>query len=292
MAHVFAAAAPGNPAAACEAIEQFGSSSLSRPYGGGGGWAPSAGRWLKVAGGEKAAVLGAAARLAPHQGAARILEVGTYCGYSAMQLALACPGARITSIESDPGTAVIARSILAYAGLAHVVDVRVGHSQDVLPHVGRDAATGEAQSFDLVFFDQRGSCYGADLAVLEQLGAIVPGTVVVADNVLKPGAPAFLWRVLRGACYETQVVAVDEYLMQGVEDWMTLSVCTADCKAARPPPEPRGLQRLEWEADQIRARAERIPGVSFADWAEFAARMREGLARAGIAPAARDVRKP
>jgi len=281
LSYVFSVTPPQSPLAVCKAIEQFGCENLSRPYGGAGGWAPSAGRWLKIAGGEKSDVLTTAARLASCQAAGRFLEVGTYCGYSSIQLALACPGVQITSIEGDPGLAVIARSLIAYAGLAHVVDVRVGHSQDVLPHLGQNDVSEHMQPFDLVFFDQRGSCYSADLMVLEQLGAVARGTVVVADNVLKPGAPAFLWHVLRNGCYETQVVAVNEYLMQGVEDWMTLSVCMSDC-IAPPPPLPRGLQRLEWEADKMRAQAEQVPGVSFAAWADFATQMSKGLASVGI----------
>lgn len=38
--------------------------------------------------------------------------------------------------------------------------------------------------------DQRGSRYDEDLATLERLGILLPGAVVVADNVLKPGRAA------------------------------------------------------------------------------------------------------
>mmetsp|Transcript_56433 Transcript_56433/g.127548 ORF Transcript_56433/g.127548 Transcript_56433/m.127548 type:complete len:444 (+) Transcript_56433:143-1474(+) len=300
LAYVLSVAPPSNLAAACEAIERFGRDNLSRAYGGGGGWAPSAGSWLKVAGGDKAAILASAARLMPGVCASpgRILEVGTYCGYSALRLAAARPGAKILSLEADPGAAVIARCILAHAGLSHIVEVRIGHSEDVLPKLAARAGVASAAegTFGLVFFDQRGSRYNADLATLERAGALAPGAVILADNVLKPGAPAFLWRLLHGGDYATQVVPVHEYAMPGVEDWMSLSVrlpegaletdeeVNGGPTTCSPPPLPPRLRRLEWEADQIRSRAESSPGVGFEAWAEFVEEMREGLAQEGIGP--------
>mmetsp|Transcript_6268 Transcript_6268/g.23583 ORF Transcript_6268/g.23583 Transcript_6268/m.23583 type:complete len:484 (+) Transcript_6268:292-1743(+) len=286
LAHVLSSSPPGDVTAVCEAIESFGIGGLSRPFGGAGGFAPSAGRWLKVAGGEKTAVLGAAARLAPGP---RFLEVGAYCGYSALRLALVRPDARILSLEADPCVAVIARCVVAHAGLSHQIDVRIGHSEDVLPKMGRSAGCKIQDSFDLVFFDQRGSRYEADLDVLEENMALNDGAVLVADNVLKPGAPNFLWRVIRGGHFETRVVSLEEYAMPGVEDWMSLSVRRGhpddgDAGRALPPPPPE-LRRLEWEADRIRGRAERSPGgVGFAQWAAFVARMREALMKLGLGP--------
>ncbi|CAK0832436.1 unnamed protein product [Prorocentrum cordatum] len=201
-----------------------------------------------------------------------------------MRLAVARPGSVVVTLESNPVHAVVARCIVGYAGLSGVIDVRVGHSEDVLPHLAA-AVEEDGGVFDLVFFDQRGSRYAADLAALRRGGLLADRAVVVADNVLKPGAPEFLWEVLRSGCFHTQVVSVSEYAMPGVEDWMSLSVhLKQDERGA--PPLPRSLRRMEWEADQIRSRAERFPGVSFEEWASFAARMREALAVFGIGPSA------
>lgn len=285
LAHVLATAPAGNPVAICQAIEEFGRVNLSRRYGGSGGWAPSAGQWLKVAGDEKANVLAMAARMAPS--GAQFLEIGTYCGYSSLRLAVACPGIRILTLEADPGNAVIARTIVAYAGLSHLVDVRIGHSEDLLPRLCQDvgvmhraAMDRKRVSFSLVFFDQRGSRYSADLSMLEQLDVLAPGAVVVADNVLKPGAPVFLWHVLRSGMYETQVVTVGEYAMPGVEDWMSVSVLVH--RVSEVPEVPEELRQLEWEADRMRSRAEQRPGVDFAAWTEFSTQMRHALAKIGI----------
>ncbi|CAE8628369.1 unnamed protein product, partial [Polarella glacialis] len=220
-----------------------------------------------------------------------MLEVGAYCGYSSLRMAIARPGSRILTLEANPSTAVIARSVVSYAGLAHLIDVRVGHSEDVLPLLGTEGWGGQGASpgppFDLVFFDQRGSRYVADLKTLESTGCLAPGAVVVCDNVLKPGAPALLWHVLRSGLYETQIMAVTEYAMPGVEDWMSMSVYRhpqGEQQQAPPPPLPASLRRLEWEADQMRNRNQ-TGGVDFEAWAQFAATMRSSLASsAGIAP--------
>src|SRR5262245_10269754 len=60
-------------------------------------------------GDEKGRILDAAiARANP----ARVLELGTYCGYSALRMAAAAPSARIFSIEFNADNAGIARRIL------------------------------------------------------------------------------------------------------------------------------------------------------------------------------------
>merc|ERR1712008_17384 len=103
----------------------------------------------------------------------------------------------------------IARNIIAFAGLMHAVDVWTGHSQDLLPRLAaRSAAEVDSTRFSMVFMDQRGSRYDEDLDLLESCGLLLSGAIIVADNVLKPGAPLFLWRVLTGGSYDTRVLRV------------------------------------------------------------------------------------
>lgn len=284
LGHVLSAAPAGDPQAICQAMEEFGRNSLSRPYGGGGGWAHSAGQWLKLAGGDKAEVLTMAAKLAGPSG--RFLEVGTYCGYSAVHLAsVAGEGVKVVTLDADPGCAIIARNIIAFAGLSHRIDARIGHSEDFLPLLATALESSQDCHFNLVFFDQRGSRYTTDINVLERLQALPQGAVVVADNVLKPGAPAFLWHMLFSGLYDTQIVTVEEFSMPGVEDWMSVSIRRPGSEQlCLAPPLPREMQLLEWEADCIRSRAERSPGVNFEAWAKFATRMRDSLAAHGIYP--------
>mmetsp|Transcript_4162 Transcript_4162/g.9744 ORF Transcript_4162/g.9744 Transcript_4162/m.9744 type:complete len:373 (+) Transcript_4162:395-1513(+) len=303
--HVLATAPSGDPRGVCEAIERFGYHNLSRAHGGKGGQHPSAGQWLKVAGGEKAKVLAAAVRLClPRVGAGglQILEVGSYCGYSAIRLAIAAGClAQVLALEADPGYAIVARCIIAHAGLGQRVRVRMGHSEDVLTHLAGLLDSREGL-FDLVFFDQRGSRYLADLMVLEQGGLLAPAAVLVADNVLKPGAPIFIWHVIHARpftqnpdrClffpvagrYATQILPVEEFAMPGSEDWLSISIgCPGrPWQDGKIPTVPGELRRLEWEGDKIRWLAERQLGVNFQRWANFAAKMKKGLADVGITP--------
>jgi len=57
----------------------------------------------------------------------RLLELGTYCGYSALRMARVMPReARLYSVEFNAANAAIARRILAHAGVEDRVTVVVG----------------------------------------------------------------------------------------------------------------------------------------------------------------------
>ena len=113
------------------------------------------------------------------QGARTILELGTLAGYSTIWLARALPPhGRLISLEADPHFAEVARRNIASAGLAAAVEVRTGPALATLAEL-----TGP---FDLVFLD-------ADKAANPEyfqwaLRLSRPGTVVVADNVVRGGA--------------------------------------------------------------------------------------------------------
>ena len=88
--------------------------------------------------------------LARLQGASKILEIGTLGGYSTIWLARAlAAGGRLITLESDEGHAAVARANMARAGLADVVELRVGQALDTLPVL---AAEGRGP-FDLIFID-------------------------------------------------------------------------------------------------------------------------------------------
>src|SRR6201982_3314809 len=88
--------------------------------------------------------------LAQLVGARRILEIGTLGGYSTIWLARALPaGGRLVTLESDPQHAEVARATLPRAGLAGVVELRLGPALEMLPRL---AAEGRGP-FDLIFID-------------------------------------------------------------------------------------------------------------------------------------------
>lgn len=118
-------------------------------------------------------------------GARRILEVGTLAGYSTIWLARALPAdGHLVTLEYDPTHAEVARQNLAAAGLAGQVEVRVGAATDTL----RQLTEGGAEPFDLVFLDADKAPYAEYLEASLQLAR--PGTVIVADNVVRQGGVA------------------------------------------------------------------------------------------------------
>src|SRR5229473_1817306 len=88
--------------------------------------------------------------LAQLAGARRILEIGTLGGYSTIWLARALPeGGRLITLEAEPHNAEVARANIARAGVAELVEIRVGRAQETLPQL---AAQGRGP-FDLIFID-------------------------------------------------------------------------------------------------------------------------------------------
>ncbi len=123
--------------------------------------------------------------LAAAMGARRILELGTLAGYSAIWMARALPpGGRLVTLEVNPRHADVARRNLARAGVADRVDVRVGPALDEL---GRLAAE-RAEPFDLIFIDADKVGYPAYFPAVLALSR--PGTLILADNIIRNGAVA------------------------------------------------------------------------------------------------------
>ena len=123
--------------------------------------------------------------LARIHGAHNILEIGTLGGYSTIWLARALPASgRLTTLELDPRHAEVARANIARAGLADVVELRLGRALDTLPQL----ATEKRGPFDLIFIDADKPGYPDHLAWALKLSR--RGTVIIADNVVRKGAVA------------------------------------------------------------------------------------------------------
>jgi catechol O-methyltransferase len=142
-------------------------------------------------GDEKGELLDAAIRRAQPR---RLLELGTYCGYSALRTARVMPdGAHLYSIEFLEANADIARRILRHAGVESRVTVVVGSLGDG----GTTAAALESEhgfkpgSLDFVFIDHAKDAYLPDMKLILERGWLRPGAIVVADNVKMPGAPDY-----------------------------------------------------------------------------------------------------
>jgi predicted O-methyltransferase YrrM len=120
--------------------------------------------------------------LARSHGARRILEVGTLGGYSTIWLARALPddGVLIT-LELEPRHAQVARVNIERAGFASLVDVRTGPAADSL----RSLISEGVKPFDFVFIDANKEGYSEYFSLTLELSK--PGTVIVADNVVRGG---------------------------------------------------------------------------------------------------------
>jgi catechol O-methyltransferase len=125
----------------------------------------------------------------------RLLELGTYCGYSALRMTRAMPSdAHLWSIEFNPANAAIARRIWQHAGISDRVTVIVGTLGDG-GHTLRNLSEREGffpKSVDLVFLDHAKDEYLPDLERILDQRWLHPGSVVVADNIRFPGVPDYL----------------------------------------------------------------------------------------------------
>ena len=111
-------------------------------------------------------------------GARRVLEIGTFGGYSALSMAPGLvPGGRITSCEISEVHAEFARRHIAASPFADVIDVVVGPALDTI--------AGLEGPFDFVFIDADKSNYPHYFeAVLPKLA---PRGLIAADNTLWSG---------------------------------------------------------------------------------------------------------
>jgi predicted O-methyltransferase YrrM len=120
--------------------------------------------------------------LAKIAGARRVLEIGTLSGFSTTWLARALPaGGEVVTLEVDPAHADVARRNLGGVAPGVTIDVRVGDAAESLQRMieRRDG------TFDLVFIDADKLRYVVYLELVLQLSR--PGTVILADNVIRHG---------------------------------------------------------------------------------------------------------
>jgi catechol O-methyltransferase len=142
-------------------------------------------------GDEKGEILDRAVRRASP---AQVLELGTYCGYSALRMARVIPpGARVCSLEFSSANAAIARRIWDHAGIGDQLNVVVGTLGDggsTIDRLRTEHGFGEG-TVDFIFVDHDKAAYLPDLERILEERWLHPGTIVVADNVKFPGAPEY-----------------------------------------------------------------------------------------------------
>lgn len=196
LRHVLQRAAAGDPQSVLDAIDFYCAHK----------------EWAMNVGDKKGEIVDAVVR---EQRPSVLLELGAYCGYSAVRMARLLPaGARLLTIELNPDYAAITRQVVDFAGLQDKVTVLLGASQDVIPQLKKQHGV---DTLDMVFLDHWKDRYLPDLLLLEECGLLRKGTVLLADNVVYPGCPDFLAYVRGSSRFEcTYFPSLLEYLQ--VED--------------------------------------------------------------------------
>ncbi|KAL3480809.1 S-adenosyl-L-methionine-dependent methyltransferase [Aspergillus californicus] len=126
-----------------------------------------------------------------------ILEVGGYIGYSAIMFGCAMrntgvPAPRYVSLEMNPTFASVSRALIELAGLSDVVEVQEGPSRASMRRLAAGSANqGSSAKWDMLFLDHSKISYLNDLKLAEELGIVAPVSIVVADDMKRPGNPMY-----------------------------------------------------------------------------------------------------
>ncbi len=140
--------------------------------------------------------------------ATRVIEIGTFTGYSAMVMAQALPDdGEIICCDTSVEWTDIARRYWEKAGIEKKIDLRLAPALETLDSL---VADGKSYSFDFAFID-------ADKINISNyfercLQLIRPGGLIAVDNVLWGGA------VADSANQETDTVAIRNFNQQLVND--------------------------------------------------------------------------
>lgn len=116
-------------------------------------------------------------------GARRLLEIGTFTGYSAICLASAMPSdGKLICCDLPGDYNAIARRYWHEAGLLERIDLRLAPALETLTALERG---GQGDSFDLIFIDADKANYPVYLE--HALALVRPGGLILFDNVLWSG---------------------------------------------------------------------------------------------------------
>ncbi|HXF43062.1 MAG TPA: class I SAM-dependent methyltransferase [Pyrinomonadaceae bacterium] len=108
----------------------------------------------------------------------RILEIGTYLGYSALCLAEGLTeDGKLYTLDINAETNRVAKSFVERSALKNKIEFRLGNALEIIPEL--------AETFDLVFIDADKVNYSNYFdAVIDK---VRPGGLILADNVLWSG---------------------------------------------------------------------------------------------------------
>ncbi|KYG84914.1 methyltransferase [Roseivirga seohaensis] len=108
----------------------------------------------------------------------RILEIGTYTGYSALCMAEGlAEGGKLITLDKNEELEEMVRGYFEKAGYTNTIDFRIGNAIELIPEI--------EGPFDLVFIDaDKANYYNYFKLVFEKVRS---GGFIIADNVLWSG---------------------------------------------------------------------------------------------------------
>jgi len=111
-------------------------------------------------------------------GARRVLEIGTYTGYSALAMAEQLPDdGKVVTLDQNPETLKIAQSFWVQSPHGNKIEPKTGSALPLLKSL--------SETFDLIFIDAEKREYEAYLE--EALRLLDPKGLIVVDNTLYAG---------------------------------------------------------------------------------------------------------
>ena len=133
----------------------------------------------------------------------RILEIGTFTGYSALSMAAGLEeGAIIDTCEVDDELEMIAADFFERSGLGDKIRQHIGSALEIAPKLG--------EKYDLVFIDGDKREYTAYYEMLFEHNLVHSNSFILADNILWYGK--VVEEVARKDKQTQEIIAFNEYV--------------------------------------------------------------------------------
>ena len=133
----------------------------------------------------------------------RILEIGTFTGYSAISMAMGLEeGAIIDTFEVDDELEMIAADFFERSGLGDKIRQHIGSALDLAPQLG--------EKYDLVFIDGDKREYRAYYEMLFEHNLVHSNSFILADNILWYGK--VVEEVARKDKQTAEIIAFNDYV--------------------------------------------------------------------------------
>jgi len=116
--------------------------------------------------------------------AKRILEVGTFTGFSTLCMAEAMHG-KVTAVEHDPYLVDFAKKFFDKSAHGHKIELICGDALDVIKNMG--VAVDDESRFDLIFIDGNKTQYARYFQLINDRDLLAPGGLICIDETLWKG---------------------------------------------------------------------------------------------------------